>query len=112
MTLQNATYLGVDVLKDLEWHKDSERVKLKGNRTLGFIICIIKTASRKTKVKAYKALVHPTMEYASTVLNPHQVTLSDPIEMVPRRGACYVMNRYSTSDSVPDMLRELSWDVL
>ena len=58
------------------------------------------------------ALVHPTVEYASTVWSPHQATLSDPIEMVQRRQAQYVMKIYGTFDSVTDKLRQQSWDTL
>ena len=49
---------------DLGWHKHSSKVEAKGNRTLSFVKHDIKTASRKTKEKAYMALVHPTVEYA------------------------------------------------
>ena len=54
--------------------------------------------------------MRPTVVYASTVGSPHQATLSDPIEMVQRRGVRYVMNIYATFDSVTDMLRQQSWD--
>ena len=54
------------------------------------------------------ALVRPTVEYALRVWSPHVATLSNPVEVVQRRGARYVMSRYGTFD----MLRELSWDTL
>ena len=65
--VEEAMYLGVMVAKDLSWGKQSAKVTAKGNRVLGFVKRNIRVASRTTKEKAYKALVQPTLKYASTV---------------------------------------------
>ena len=53
------------------WNKLVHKAAAKGNRALRFIKRNIKTKSGVTKELAYKALVRPTLEYASTVWSPH-----------------------------------------
>ena len=110
--VDDATYLGVEVSKDLSWHKQCNKVATKGNRTLGFIKRNIKAPSRNTREYAYKTLVRPSVEYASSVWSPHQQELKYIIERVQRRAARYVTKRYDRTDSVTAMLDDLSWETL
>ena len=110
--VDTATYLGVDVAKNLTWHKQTSKVVAKGNRSLGFIKRNIRTTSRKIKELSYKTLVRPTLEYAASVWSPHQKELKYVLEMVQRRAARYVLHRHQRLDSVDDMLRRLKWDTL
>ena len=107
-----ATYLGIIISNDLSWHKQSSKVAAKGNRMLGFLKRNIKTSSQKTKNLAYKALVRPTVEYASTVWSPHQKELITIIEKVQRRSARYVVDEYGRDFSVTEMMTRLSWETL
>ena len=111
-SITDATYLGVTVSDNLSWHKQIAKVVAKGNKTLGFVRRNVRTASKKTKTLAYKALVRPITEYASTVWSPHQKELVHDIEMVQRRAARYATNRYDRMDSVTDMLKDLEWETL
>lgn len=110
--VDNATYLGVDISKDLSWHKQSSKVAAKGNRMLGFIKRNIRTPSQYTKEIAYKSLVRPTTEYASTVWSPHQEELIHKVEMVQRRAARFVLHSYEKKESVTAMLKKLQWETL
>ena len=110
--VDTATYLGVDIAKDLSWHSQAKRVVAKGNRTLGFIKRNIITFNRGIKDLAYKTLVRPIMEYASSVWSPHQKELVHNLEMVQRRAARYVMHLYQRTESVTDMLKVLKWETL
>ena len=113
VSISDATYLGVTVSDNLSWHKQIAKVVAKGNKTLGFVRRNVRTASKETKILAYKALVRPITEYASTVWSPHQQDLKHDIEMVQRRAARYVTNRYErTPGCVTDMLKTLEWETL
>lgn len=64
------------------------------------------------KEKAYKTLVRPTLEYASTTWDPYLIDDKHKIEMVQRRAARYVTNRYHNISSVTDMIHSLDWQTL
>ena len=92
-----ATYLGINITNDLKWHNQVSRVASKGNRALGFVKRNINTSSRSTKETAYKILVRPFMEYASTVRDPHQKIQTNNIEKVQKRAARYVTQLHPKS---------------
>ncbi len=65
-----------------------------------------------TKELAYFALVRPNLEYCATVWDPHTKKLINKIEMVQRRAARFVLNRWGFKDSVTEMLNNLKWSPL
>ena len=65
-----AKYLGVSIAKDLSWNDHISSITAKANRTLGFVKRNVRTNTEKVKELAYKALVHPQVEYASPVCPP------------------------------------------
>ena len=110
--VKDATYLGVTLSNNLSWNKHTAKVAAKGNKALGFIKRNIRSASINTKVMAYKAIVRPIAEYASSVWCPHQKEHIQELEMVQRRAARYVMSQYNRTDSVTNMLHTLQWETL
>ena len=112
-SITDAAYLGVTVSDNLSWHKQIAKIVAKGNKTLGFVRRNVRKASKETNILAYKALVRPITEYASTVCSPHQKDLKYNIEMVQRSTARYVTNRYDrTMGSVTSILKDLEWETL
>ena len=84
----------------------------KANGTLGFQRRNLKISSKRTKELAYKALVRPTLEYASTVWDPHEKGEVKKLEMVQRRAARFVCGRYHNRSSVSSMIQDLGWPSL
>ena len=111
-TTKSAHYLGISISDNLSWNNHVSKTAAKGNRALGFIRRNIVTTCRTIKEKAYKALVRPNLEYASSVWSPGQKTLSQTIEKVQRRAARFVYKNYKRTESVTTMLNHLNWDTL
>ena len=67
--------------------------------------------SQKSHIKAnaYKTLVRPQIEYASTIWDPFTQENQNKIEMVQRRAARFVCNNYRCKASITTMLDELGW---
>ena len=80
-------YVEVSLTNDLCWNTLQVRL-VKRN------IC---TKNPSVKELAYKTLVRPQVEYASTVCSPY--TKKNQIEMVRRRAVLWVSNNYSPYDS-------------
>jgi len=108
----SAKYLGVTLQADLSWGKHIDNTYSKANRTLGFLRRNLRVCSSKTKELAYKALVRPVVEYASSVWDPHTNRDISKIEKIQRRAARFVLNRHRNTSSVSDMLEQLQWPSL
>ena len=65
-----ASYLGVQISRDVSWHSHVAKITSKGNKSLGFVRRNIRTTSEATKTLAYQTLVRPSLEYASCVWAP------------------------------------------
>ena len=82
----------------------------KANQQLSFVRRNIRT--RSSSKKLYNTLVRPHIEYAATVWNPHISKQKHSLEMVQRRAARWVTNKYHNTPSVSDMLHTLGWKSL
>lgn len=110
--VDHAKYLGVIFTSDFRWNKHVLAVTKKANQTLGLLRRNLKIKSTSLKSTAYKTLVRPLLEYASSAWDPFTQREIHMLEMVQRRAARYVMNRYNKQSSVTDMLNELKWETL
>ena len=111
-TVTSAKYLGVNITSDLTWGEHTHKVSTAGNRALGFLKRNIRTKNQGVRSVAYKSLVRPVLEYASSVWSPHTKQEIDRIEMVQRRAARWVCSNHSRESSVTAMLGELGWKPL
>ena len=103
-SVYSAKYIGVNITQDLNWNHHINEITGKANRTLGFVNRNVKTKNEAVKELAYKTLVRPQVEYASSLWNPHTKHNISKIEMVQRRAARWVKNNYSPYDSVSNMV--------
>ena len=107
-----AKYLGVEISNEMKWNTHINNTVNKGNRTLDFLKRNIRPYSQDLKSKAYKVIIRPTLEYARAISVPYTKKHINAIEMIQRRAARYVTNRYERYASVTEMLREIQWDSL
>ena len=102
-------YLGITISNDLKWNKHISNITSKANSTLGILRRNLRLSSHTVKTHAYQALVRPHLEYASAVWDPHTHCNTQKLEMVQRRAARYVCNRWHNTSSVTGMLNQLEW---
>ena len=95
----SAKYLGVTISEDLKWTDHINDIAKKANQTLGFLKHNIRVHNRDLKSTAYKTLVHPRLEYASTVWSPHTDQNIDKLESVQRTAARWVTCDYRYSNA-------------
>ena len=77
-----AKYLGVTIADDLSWFKHIDITTKKANQTLGYHKINIQVHNKDLKSVAYKTVVRPQLEYASTVWYPHTTTGINKVEAV------------------------------
>jgi hypothetical protein len=56
--------------------------------------------------------VRPSLEYASTVWDPHTQANINKVESIQRRAARFVTNNYDPRASVTTLLQDLNWPTL
>lgn len=108
-SVPSSKYLGLDLSTDLNYNTHISRITSNANKTLGFIKRNINTKNEKVKQLAYKSLVRPQLEYASTVWSPYTQSNIQKIEMVQRRAIRWVKQDYSPLSSVTAMQKDLGW---
>ena len=105
-------YLGVELQSTFSWNRHIDQTVKKANSMLGFLRRNLRVSSEATKTSAYYSMVRPLLEYCSTVWSPYTKEYIQKIEMVQRRAARYVTNRYHNTSSVTSMLDHLEWETL
>ena len=106
------TYLGVEIDNKLTWTPHCSKVKKKASQALGLIQRTLHAAPRSCKETAFKALVKPKLEYASTAWSPQTPGKKKLLESVQRKAARFVTREYSRAVKSDDIVRELKWDTL
>ena len=107
-------YLGVHVDSKLSWNQQVDKTSAKANSTLGFVRRNVITTSEDIKLKAYKQLVRPILEYASCAWDSVGVTKEKKLEAVQRRAARFVcgIRRTDRKTSTTGLLQRLNLPVL
>ena len=88
------------------------RAYLNTQKFLGFLRRNLRINSPNLKSLAYKTLIRPLLEYSSAAWDPCTKENVKKLEMVQRRAAQYVLNRFNYLSSVDEMLQELQWNTL
>ena len=111
-SVPSAKILGVTISEDLKWSEHINNITKKANQTLGFLKRNIRVHNKDLKSTAYKTLVRPQLEYASTVWSPHTDLDINKLESVQSRAARWVTHDYQYTSSVSTMLQDFNWRTL
>jgi hypothetical protein len=110
--VKSAKYIVCTISADLKWNDHIRNICNKANKTIGFLKRYLNINNSKIKETAYKSLVRPTVEYASSVWDPYHQNNKHRLEMVQRRAARYVTNHHHNTSSVSSMIEDLNWKSL
>ena len=111
--VESIKYLGVTITSDLRWNTHVSNVCTKANRTLGFLRRNLYSCPQEVKEAAYKGLVHPVLDYGSSVWDPPGVVLQEELESVQKRAARFVTGNYNyETGSMTGILGQLKWESL
>ena len=92
--VDNIKYLGVTITNDLKWNTHISNICTKANRTLGFLRRTLFSCPQNVKEAAYNGMVHPILEYESSILDPHTDKLQEELEKVQNHAASFVTRNY------------------
>ena len=110
--VDSAKYLGVTLVRSLNWSKHTSTIAATANKTSAFIHRNLKGCPRKIQTQCYKSLVRPILEYASTVWCPYQKDAIAKLEMVQRRTAHRINRDFSRETSASQLFTQLDLDTL
>ena len=96
-----AKYLGVTINTKLTWKDHISNICRKANSTLGFLRRNLFDCRKELKAKCYKAYVRPTLEYSSTVWDPHHITEIKQIESIQKRAQRFIQQSSFSNKSDP-----------
>ena len=84
----------------------------QSKQTLGFVKRNLWLTSQEIKAEAYRTLIRPTLEYASSGWDPYLQLDINELESIQRRAGRFAMRDYKRDSSVTTMLQTLQWDTL
>jgi hypothetical protein len=85
-------YFGVELSNNLNYSFDIDQTCKKASQVLGFLKRKLKHCPSNVKDRAYTSLVRPTLEYCSTIWNPHTTSNINKLESVQKNAARFVLN--------------------
>ena len=106
-TVMSHPYLGVEIQSDLRWNDQIDKISNKASKTLGMLRRNLSGCTRDIKLHAFKSLVRPQLEYASSVWDPYTVKHIHKLEMVQRRSARFILSDYRYTSSPSSMIAKL-----
>lgn len=105
-------YLGVIITSDLKWNEHVDYVAKKATKKLWYLRRKLLKTPPSVKLIAYKALVRPTLEYASEVWDPWQATLSNELEKVQSLAVRTIFSDFRTTTSVTELKKQAAMQPL
>jgi len=107
--ISHTKYLGVTIASNLSWNK---YIQNKPRQVNNFLYHNLHQCPSHTKCSCYKIMVHPIIEYAGSVWDPHTFSNINKLESIQRRAARVSCNDFLWFSSVMDMLSSLNLPLL
>ena len=104
--VDSTRFLGVTVTSDLQWNTHIDSTCARARQQLGVIHRSFYEANPGTLSYLYRCLVVPTLDYCSSVWDPHTTFLINKLESVQRLAVRLITKRWSASPSY--LLRSLN----
>ena len=108
-------YLGIILDSKLTFNQHVESICAKATNILNLCRRNLSMCPQTTRAVAYKALVRPLLEYASTAWSPHTVKNINRLENVQRRAARWVLGNYTYGPNAhltEEIATQLGWQSL
>lgn len=105
-------YLGLTISSNLSWKTHVDNVCSAARKKLWYLKRNLKLAPPETRLTAYKALIRPTLEYASIIWDPFRAYQINKLEKIQRMAARFILSRYQRTESVQEMLNYLNLPTL
>ena len=97
----------------MNWKYHIAIITAKAQNCRHFLQRNLTTCNKETKLQCYKSLVRPIIEYATTVWDPvNNNKLKNQLEMVQRKSARWICNKWQYSESPTLMIKELNLKTL
>lgn len=110
--VSSTKYLGITIQDNGEWQEHINTQAAKGNQLLGFLRRNLRVENITAKQQAFKMLIRPALEYASTVWDLHHANQVKQLEMIQQRAARFAIGDYRYTSSVDAMIATLDWPLL
>ncbi len=104
--VQTHKYPGVHLSTNLKFNTHIDAICSKANQTLGFLVRNLHGCTRDIKHRAYKTLLRPTLEYCSTVWDPHPRRKIDKLEQINTKAARFITNNYTQAPDITTRLKQ------
>ncbi len=82
--VDSVRYLGVTLTSDLKWNTHISNTCSRARQQLGIIHRSFKEANSSVSLHLYRMVVLPTLDYCSSVWDPHLKILSDKLQSVQK----------------------------
>ena len=106
-------YLGLHLTNSLKWNLHTKNVCSKAQRVQNVIRRNLWGCSKEIKSTAYKSLVRPILEYASSAWDPALKQNINSLERIQRQAARFCTSNFKREEgTVTKALKELEWDTL
>ena len=92
--IKSDKYLGIILDNKLSFNQHTDGIVKKTSTLLNLCRRNLYMCDQHTKELAYKAIVRPHLDYASTAWNPHTSRNIDKIESIQRRAARFILRYY------------------
>ena len=112
--IDSAKYLDIIFDSKLSLNHHIQDITKKANNTRQFLQQTLFRCDRATEEMCYKTYVRPTLEYASTVWDPHKGNKSQAnlLESAQNEAAGFAIFDWSWSSSVMGIKSTLQWESL